>query len=115
MKILIDAMGGDLAPGCAVEGALLAAQAYPDCEIVLVGDEGQVKLLLEGKATYDTQIRTGDLNGDAAISSADARLILKALLNEAFSLTQVQQYAADSDNDGSLSTADARAVLKSTF
>ena len=49
MKILIDAMGGDLAPGCAVEGALLAAKAYPDCEIVLVGDEGQVKPLLEGK------------------------------------------------------------------
>ena len=49
MKILIDAMGGDLAPGCAVEGAILAAKQYTDCEIVLVGDEAQVKPLLAGK------------------------------------------------------------------
>ena len=48
MKILIDAMGGDLAPGCAVEGAILAAKQHPDCEIVLVGDEAQVKPLLQG-------------------------------------------------------------------
>lgn len=49
MKILIDAMGGDLAPACAVEGALLAAQRYPDCQLVLVGDEARLLPLLEGK------------------------------------------------------------------
>lgn len=48
MKVLIDAMGGDLAPACAVEGALLAAQAYPDCQMVLVGDTAQVRPLLTG-------------------------------------------------------------------
>lgn len=36
MKIILDAMGGDLAPKAAVEGAVLAAEEF-QCEIVLVG------------------------------------------------------------------------------
>ncbi len=106
--------------------ALIAAMDHRDALTVRAADGTQVsgKLatgmtleLVQNGTVVDSAVIavTGDLNGDAAISSADARLILKALLNEAFSLTQAQQYAADSDNDGSLSTADARAVLKSTF
>lgn len=46
MRIAIDAMGGDHAPGSNVEGALLAAQTWSDIEVVLVGDEAVLKPLL---------------------------------------------------------------------
>ncbi len=43
MKIALDAMGGDRAPGVIVEGAIQALKEYKDLEIVLVGDEKKVK------------------------------------------------------------------------
>ncbi|KAA9004141.1 phosphate acyltransferase PlsX [Paenibacillus spiritus] len=49
MRIAIDAMGGDHAPGCNVEGALLAAAEWEDIEIILVGDEEKLSPLLKEK------------------------------------------------------------------
>ncbi|MDI6812402.1 MAG: phosphate acyltransferase PlsX [Desulfitobacteriaceae bacterium] len=37
MRIALDAMGGDFAPGEIVKGAVQAAEIYPDLEIILVG------------------------------------------------------------------------------
>lgn len=45
IRIALDAMGGDQAPGEIVAGGLLAATRL-DCEIVLVGDEASVRPLL---------------------------------------------------------------------
>lgn len=45
MKVAIDAMGGDLAPGEIVLGAIEAIKEL-DCEIVLVGDENKIAPLL---------------------------------------------------------------------
>jgi len=42
MKIAVDAMGGDLAPGEIVKGAILAAKAYNQ-PIILVGDEDKIR------------------------------------------------------------------------
>lgn len=89
MKILIDAMGGDLAPGCAVEGAVLAAKEYPDCEIVLVGDEAQVKPLLAGKeqpnisTVHTTEVITMDDDPATAVrrkKDSSMSVCLKMLL-----------------------------------
>ncbi len=38
MRIALDAMGGDFAPGPNIEGAIVALEANPDLEILLVGD-----------------------------------------------------------------------------
>ena len=43
MKIIVDAMGGDNAPGEIVKGAVQAAKARPGLEIVLVGREDEVR------------------------------------------------------------------------
>ena len=43
MKVAIDAMGGDLAPKSTVEGAIQAAKAFPDLEIILVGKTEEIK------------------------------------------------------------------------
>ena len=47
MKIAVDAMGGDFAPTEVVAGALLAAEERADLEIILVGDEPQIRATLD--------------------------------------------------------------------
>lgn len=42
MKIAVDAMGGDFAPGSVVEGAIDAARLDPQLKIILVGDEAKI-------------------------------------------------------------------------
>ncbi|MDB5052127.1 MAG: phosphate acyltransferase [Bacilli bacterium] len=49
MRIAIDVMGGDHAPGTNVEGALRAAKEWQDIELVLVGDSAQIEPLLTEK------------------------------------------------------------------
>lgn len=43
MKIAIDAMGGDHAPEVIVQGAIQAAQSWPDIDIILVGDQEHIE------------------------------------------------------------------------
>src|SRR5437764_74457 len=43
MRIALDAMGGDHAPGPIVAGAVQAVAADPDLRVVLVGDQAQVE------------------------------------------------------------------------
>lgn len=50
MKIVLDAMGGDHAPGVVIDGAMMAAREY-DIEVVLVGREEAVRAEL---ARHDT-------------------------------------------------------------
>ena len=50
MKIVVDAMGGDHAPEVVVAGSLAAAKEY-DVEIILVGDQPKIEVLLK-KAKY---------------------------------------------------------------
>ena len=52
MKIAVDAMGGDFAPEQIVFGAVRAAKQF-DCEIVLVGDEPQIRKVLEREKGWE--------------------------------------------------------------
>ncbi|TEB05520.1 Phosphate acyltransferase [Pelotomaculum schinkii] len=47
MKIAVDAMGGDFAPGEIVKGALMAAREYKQA-VILVGDEERIRVELGG-------------------------------------------------------------------
>ena len=58
MRIAIDAMGGDKAPGAPVAGALLALAAYDDVELVLVGDPARLRHELGG--TVPDRVRLHD-------------------------------------------------------
>src|SRR5262245_27803649 len=48
MRIALDAMGGDHAPGPIVAGAVHAVQEEPELTVVLVGDQARVEPLLAG-------------------------------------------------------------------
>ncbi len=45
MRIAVDALGGDKAPGEIISGALAAASKLPEDEVVLVGDESSIRPL----------------------------------------------------------------------
>ncbi len=47
VKLAIDAMGGDFAPKEIVEGCLLAAKEFSDLNLVLYGDEEQIKMYMK--------------------------------------------------------------------
>jgi glycerol-3-phosphate acyltransferase PlsX len=51
MRIALDAMGGDYAPGPIVGGAIQALQQNADMHIVLVGDQAQIEPLLASAQT----------------------------------------------------------------
>lgn len=48
MKIAVDAMGGDHAPEEIIKGALIAAEASPDVQIILVGQKEHMQKFLSG-------------------------------------------------------------------
>src|SRR6267142_4849678 len=48
MRIALDAMGGDHAPGTIVAGAVQAVASNPDLHVTLVGDRAQVEPCLPG-------------------------------------------------------------------
>jgi len=50
MKIVVDAMGGDYAPGVVIDGTIAAAREH-GAEVILVGDEAKIAPLLK-KARY---------------------------------------------------------------
>ena len=50
MKIVVDAMGGDHAPGVVIAGSLAAVAKY-DVDVILVGDQPKIEALLK-KAKY---------------------------------------------------------------
>lgn len=56
MKIIIDAMGGDNAPGEIVKGALAAAASRPELEIALVGREAEVRAAMGGQAPANVSV-----------------------------------------------------------
>lgn len=43
MRLVLDAMGGDQAPGVNIEGSVLFAREHPEHEVVLVGDAARVR------------------------------------------------------------------------
>ena len=64
MKIIVDAMGGDNAPEAIVKGSVMAAEKL-GVEVVLVGDEAQIKSHLSGSGknisiVHTTQVITCD-------------------------------------------------------
>lgn len=55
MKIAVDAMGGDFAPREIVLGSIWAIREYPDIDIVFVGDEEQIKAVLQAEGEQENQ------------------------------------------------------------
>ena len=57
VRVVLDAMGGDLAPGEIVRGALDALNRIPNLEVVLAGQEEAIRPVLEDEAITGVHLR----------------------------------------------------------
>src|SRR5664280_687269 len=77
IRIVVDAMGSDDFPVPDVVGAVLAAREY-DVEIILVGDESQVKPVLNAQNPGDLPIRIVHAPEMLTMQDKGMALVLKA-------------------------------------
>ena len=71
MKIVIDAMGGDLAPQAPVQGVLTAQKDFTDCELILVGQEEQIRSALAAEGVSELPERISIVNATEVITMED--------------------------------------------
>ncbi|PLS16643.1 phosphate acyltransferase [Bacillus sp. M6-12] len=106
MKIAIDAMGGDHAPKEPVLGAMKAVKEFTDLEILLVGDENQIKKHL----TDNTRIEI--LHTEEQILATDEPVRAVRRKKNA-SMVLAAQQVADGNADGCISAGNTGALMAS--
>lgn len=107
MKLAVDAMGGDNAPESIVKGSLMALKQFDDIDIVLIGDEAQIRPHLNGDHE-----RISILHTDEWITAEDSPVkAVRRKKNASMVLTvkEVKEERADAaisaGNTGALMTA----------
>ena len=81
MRVAIDAMGGDYAPGEVIAGCLLALRENPELQIILVGQKDRIGAALTsrfGQALEEFQSRISVQHAEHVITASDRmRTVLK--------------------------------------
>lgn len=113
MKIVVDAMGGDLAPREIVLGALDALAADSEVKVVLVGDVDQINPILK-EVKYDgSRIEVVDAK-DVITNDESPTMAIK--LKKESSLVKAFDYLmANEDAEGFVSAGSTGAVLVGAF
>lgn len=108
MRLAVDAMGGDHAPGPIIEGSLEALAADDKLELLLVGDEAQLRPLMDGKvkdSSRVTLIHTDQVVGMEESPATAMRRKPKSSINVCWSLLSEQRV------DGLISAGNTGAVV----
>ncbi len=104
MRIIVDAMGGDNAPGEIVAGALGAAKKY-NVEILLVGKENEIKPLIPENAEG-----ISILNADDVITMEDDPMSVVKVKKES-SMAVAMRALRDGEGDALVSAGNSGAIL----
>ena len=107
MKIALDAMGGDHAPGPIVAGALQAVSADPELRVVLVGDRARVEPCLGGE---DTRGRIEVFHCTQAVTMEEAP-VLALRKKPDNSISRCWQLLADHQVEAIVSAGNTGAVV----
>ncbi|MBS7298349.1 MAG: phosphate acyltransferase PlsX [Eubacteriales bacterium] len=106
MRIVIDAMGGDNAPGAVCEAAAKCSR-IPDVELVLVGREAEVRAELDGYGTFDN---ISIKNADEIITNNEEPVkAIKTKKNS--SLVVAAEMLSKGDGDALVSCGSTGAIL----
>jgi glycerol-3-phosphate acyltransferase PlsX len=108
MRLAIDAMGGDEAPGPVVAGALEALASNPEVRLVLVGDERRIGPLIEDRAVDSDRleiVHTDQVVGMEDSPSTAIRRKPKSSINLCWNLLAEQKV------DGLISAGNTGAVV----
>ena len=83
MRIAIDAMGGDKAPGALIDGSLAALEAYPDVEILLVGDPAVLERELAARGGKPARVEVVPSEGVVGMDEEPVRAMKSKPRNSA--------------------------------
>lgn len=104
MKLTLDAMGGDHAPIEAIRGAEKAIQAFPNLEIILVGDQKQIENHIQNRE------RISILHSEDVILSTDEPV--KAVRRKkGASMVMAAQAVKDGQADACISAGNTGALM----
>lgn len=106
MRIAIDAMGGDHAPGLIVQGALEAAAEYPDTELLLVGNTSVVEPLLNGQKPANVRLCHAE-----DVIGADDEPVKAVRRKKSASMVVAGQLVKDREADAMLSAGNTGALM----
>lgn len=109
IKLIVDAMGGDLSPDVNVEGSLLALENLKDVSITLVGPENKINELLKDKK-YDSE-RLSVINADDVISCNDKPTEAMRVKKESSLYKAYELLRTDDSYGGMVSIGSTGAVL----
>jgi glycerol-3-phosphate acyltransferase PlsX len=108
LRIALDAMGGDRAPGIVVKGAELALQRHPDVHFLLFGAESEVRPLL---AKAPRLAKSAILHHTSEIVAADAKPSLALRAGRQSSMRLAIDAVADGRADGVVSAGNTGALM----
>ncbi len=112
--IVLDAMGGDYAPGCNVEGAILALQKDPNLHLILTGREPEIQPLLdkaekEGKQWDHDRLKI--VHTDVVIANDEHSPAEAVRAKRDSSLSIACRMVREGEADGMVSAGNTGAVL----
>ncbi len=107
MNISVDAMGGDLAPEAAVQGARQAVEAQPDLHVYLVGDQALLDASLRERARHP-QIEW--VQAEEVIDTAEAPVQAVRQKTDS-SLVKAIQLVRSRDADAAISAGNTGALM----
>jgi glycerol-3-phosphate acyltransferase PlsX len=108
MRIALDAMGGDFAPGPNITGAIEAVERHPDLEVLLVGDPHRLEEELGKISTVPASIRIIESDGVVGMEEKPT-VALREKPN--CSIVRCWQLMASGDADAVVSAGHTGAVV----
>lgn len=109
MKLLIDCAGGDNGYAATVGGALEAQKKHGDLDVVLVGDENEIKKILAG-AEYDAR-RVFTEHAPGVITGNDKPVDAVRLKKDSSMIRSISLLREDPDVKGMISTGATGALV----
>jgi len=106
MRIAIDAMGGDHAPGLIVQGVVEAAREWQDTELLLVGDTAVIEPLLGGNKPANITICHAD-----EVIGPDDEPVKAVRRKKGASMVVAGQLVKDKQADAMLSAGNTGALM----
>lgn len=107
MRIAVDAMGGDHAPGAVVEGTIEAARNFPDTDFILVGDAARIEPLL---AKYGAP-RNVELRHASEVIEPDDEPVKAVRRKKDASMVVAGRLVKDKEADAFLSAGNTGALM----
>ncbi|QSH40122.1 phosphate acyltransferase PlsX [Lentisphaerota bacterium ZTH] len=112
MRIAVDAMGGDYAPGIVVEGITAALYDFPEYEITVVGHLGKLSYYLE-KYGIEDHPRISKVHADEVVEMSDPSTVALRSKKRS-SITECARLLKDGKVDAIVSAGHTGAAVAST-